>query len=397
VSLSRGASELAHRGSHRSLLAPLGRPSGRSLDAIVVPASRPAENLLPAMVLAAEVGAVFVSLCSGAAKRRAVASCTREVPGLRYAVVPVPAGFATGLLDFRTSTVGRARIRRLGDLSLKRNLGLLLGRLAGWRTLLFLDDDIHKLDQATVRRAVMAVPSGGAVGLPATKYPDNSVICHARREVGLPQDVFVSGSALAVDCEHIDSFFPDVYNEDWLFLADALRRGAVSAAGESKQVAYDPFASPQRAEAEEFGDVLAEGLIGLLHAGGSFAAGVDHWADVLQQRKELIADVEGRLDRLCADSARKVLDSLRAAERRLAAIEGYDLVSYVRYWRADLDTWRRRLRRLPRHRPLPEALSLLGLRQHAVLSAEFEPAVAKLGPVGPVVSGLLDPMVPVLS
>ena len=160
MSLRRGASQLTHRGSHQSLLAPLGPSAGRSLDAIVVPAARPAENLLPAMVLAAETGAAFLALTSGATKPAAVRAVAAEVPGLQYAVVPVPADYEHWIVDFRTSTpiFRAAQVGRLGDLSLKRNLGVLLGRLAGWRSILFLDDDIRALCPAAVRRRPRPFP-----------------------------------------------------------------------------------------------------------------------------------------------------------------------------------------------------------------------------------------------
>lgn len=373
-----GSLDVRHRSSHRALLrAPLDSGLGRALDAVVVPASRPAVSLESAMALAAELDAVFVPLCSGRAKRREVARLARQVPGLRFAIVPVPADYSEKLVDFRTSYVRPARALRLGDLSLKRNLGLLLGHLSGWQSLLFLDDDMRMVDPHDVRLAVAALKPGGAVGLPAVAYPDNSVVCHARRAVGEWQDVFVSGSALVVDCQHVHSFFPRVYNEDWLFLADALRRGLVSAVGASSQLEYDPFESPLRAAAEEFGDVLAEGLVGLLHGGASFtAATAGQWEDGLVQRKQLIADLMAAAgEHLDPEAAKPVLAALEAAARRCSLITGFELASYVRTWRLDLDTWRTRLRGLRRGRPLPGALDRLGLGEWAVLSEDRRPGV----------------------
>lgn len=379
-----GGCDTAHRGSHRDLLrASVHATDVRSVpDAVVIPAARPAGFLLPAMKLAARLDTLVVVLCSGSAIRKEVVGLTREVPGLRSAVVPVPGAYDSPLLDFRTSSVRLAQVWRLGDLSLKRNLGLLLGHLSGWRSLLFLDDDMRELYPDAVHRAGAALRIGGAVGMPAERFPDNSVVCHARREVGLPQDVFVSGSALLVDCHDVQSFFPRVYNEDWLFLADALRQGGVTAVGTSRQLPYDPFASPARAAAEEFGDVLAEGLIGLVHAERSFAeATAGHWSDVLVQRKQLIMDVEAGAKHLEPERADRIRSSLAAAEQRRSAIEGYDLASYVRKWRDDLDTWRSRLRRLPRGLPLRSGLSRLGLTGHAVLTGDVDrPPLTSTGP-----------------
>ena len=47
-----------------------------------------------------------------------------------------------------------------------------------------------------------------------SNFPDNSAVCHAHRGTGGLQDVFVTGAALAVDCQENIGFFPDIYNED---------------------------------------------------------------------------------------------------------------------------------------------------------------------------------------
>ena len=57
-------------------------------------------------------------------------------------------------------------------------------------------------------------------GMIVKSYPDNSVVCHARRDAGLRQDVFLTGAVLGVHCNNLPlSFFPDIYNEDWVFFA----------------------------------------------------------------------------------------------------------------------------------------------------------------------------------
>ena len=103
------------------------------------------------------------------------------------------------MLEFSTSEIPAATRTRLGDLSAKRNIGLLLARLVGWHGVLFLDDDIRDVSPRTVRAAGDALRPGRATGMIAADFPDNSVVCHAARLAGLRQDVFVSGSALAVD------------------------------------------------------------------------------------------------------------------------------------------------------------------------------------------------------
>ena len=94
--------------------------------------------------------------------------------------------------------------------------------------MLFLDDDVsadprvkHTLDETGVATAMASFaddPGLRAVGWPSRGFDDNSVAGHARRLAGMPQDVFVSAAALVVRVAEDLPFFPDIYNEDWLFL-----------------------------------------------------------------------------------------------------------------------------------------------------------------------------------
>lgn len=354
--------------AHAELLGPVRSGSGRSLDAVVVSASRPAANLRSAMRLAAGLGCRLVALCSGAARPGDVLRLAAGVPGLRHAVVPVPAGYGVGSVRFRTDA-HQVRAGRLGDLSTKRTVGLLLGHRAGWESVLFLDDDIRALGPATVRRAVGALVPGGAAGMPAREFPDNSIVCHANRRTGYEQDVFVSGSALVVDCGRITSFFPRIYNEDWMFLAPAIAAGAVSEVGMCRQLAYEPFEDPERAATQEFGNVVADGLMSAMHQGDLGAAlRPDFWAAYLPRRKDFI----GGIARRTRGDDHAVLAALAAAERRRAAISPAELVAYVADWRRDLDGWQDGLARMSRGLPFRAVLRALALADGAVVSAGFD-------------------------
>jgi hypothetical protein len=322
------------------------------------------------MRLAARMSCRYVVLCSRSAVAEEVVRLAQSVPGLRYAVVSVPRGYRHDLLAFDTDDIRPSLTGGLGDLSLKRNLGLLFGHWSGWRSILFLDDDIRQLSPRTVDRALSALQPGGAVGMPATAYPDNSVICHANRRSGGPQGVFVSGSALAVDCTEITSYFPDVYNEDWLFLAPRVAQGGVFSVGWSSQLRYDPFGNPQRAASEEFGDVLAEGLMGLFHVTDNLdsGAGDAYWEEFLLRRKEFIADIRART----SPRHTKVLDALAAAERQRTGITATDLADYVVTWEIDRLVWRERLELLGRELPFRNALKKLGLVDRAVVAEGFD-------------------------
>jgi hypothetical protein len=366
-----GEPTVRHYTSHRSVLKPAPAAAvGGSLDAIVMPAARPADHLLHGMELAVRLGCEFVALCSGQTRLSEAAGLAREVPGLSCALVDLQDGWTSELLEFRTSRFEAATRRRHSDLSTKRNIGLLLARMAGWQRILFLDDDI-RLDADLVRGAAATLRPGRATGMRAFDFPDNSVVSHALREVGVDQDVFVSGSALLVDTTRIDSFFPDVYNEDWLFLFEAVRFGQVSPFGEVSQEKYDPFADPGRAVREEFGEVLAEGLMSLLHyAGGTQRALTEkYWDTVLDQRRAMLRSIAELLEKSEKSDAAA---AVRAAGEETDGFTGALLARYVRQWQRDARLWRGRIEALPPAPSVQAALDRLRLPYLSVRPGQLE-------------------------
>src|SRR5262249_46155688 len=148
---------------------------------------------------------------------------------------------------------------------------------------------------------------------------------------GGEQDIFPGGSALLVDAARCDGLFPPIYNEDWLFLFDAVRARSLTVAGTLSQLEYHPFAHSSRAISEEFGDLVAEGLYRLIHEGLNMAdATGEYWRGVLERRSRLIDHVAEQL--LCTVGDASVIGcalmSLAAARKRLAAISPLACVSF---------------------------------------------------------------------
>jgi hypothetical protein len=302
-------------------------------------------------------------MCSHAARGEDAAEMA-AVSGARFVVVDMPTRANFALPDFETSHFRQAQVGSHGDLSRKRNLGLLLGWLASWQTVLFLDDDISGLNPVQVTRAVSALTHFAAVGMPARRFPDNSVVCHAHRLSGGKQGVFVSASALAVNLGRIDTFFPDIYNEDWLFLAPHVDRHHVASYGSVRQQSYSPFAYPHRAGAQEFGDVLAEGLLGYLHATRLHRPpSVEYWREFLARRADFITVTMRRLLDVEEPNAEviKALTALKIAQSARAKISAEVLNEYVHAWLGDLRTWQNFLGKLPRTGNLSDAFRFLDL------------------------------------
>jgi len=350
-------------------------PSARTgLDAIIVPASRPAENLTTAVKLATETDARLIVLCSFRTHAEDVRALLAKHRLRDPAVVEMPQeGKGWILNDFKTKEwvhqgPGKGVCgARNSDLSMKRNTGLLLARLLGWERIFFIDDDIRAVSAETVLSTVSVLGTGGhryrTAGMSVQKYPDNSVVCHARREVGEFQGVFVSGSALAVDCRVPFDFFPDLYNEDWLFFyRDAAEESLATGGSLAEQLAYDPFADPQRAAGQEFGDVIAEGLYALLHSGlGPESADEEYWNRFLEQRSSVLDGVSKLLPNARSELRGEISKAIAAARQVLREITATMCVDYVAAWQEDLERWGKLLADLPPASSIEEALGTIGI------------------------------------
>ena len=355
-----GGKKVRQKPSHARLLRKIADPppSGRpgKLDAIVVPASRPASFVNGLIDLSARLGTLLVVLCSLQTRVDRVATRVASTPGASALLVEVPRGFEIPDMPSRTSSpeFTKANGGRVSDLSTKRNLGLLLARLNGWTKIAFLDDDITLRDPAAYRRVARQLEHSSIAGMVCRDFPDNSVVCHARRLAKLPQDNFVSGSVLGVRCgDPTLPFFPDVYNEDWFFFSRAVARHDLLSVGVATQTPYEPFADPRRAAHEEFGDLLAEGLYALIgdigdpklayHSQLRYARGA-FWENFLEARREGLTFTRDRLKRFGAvlhgdSEADDALGSLEAAEHQLSTITSDHCDGFLDAWQDDLDDW----------------------------------------------------------
>jgi hypothetical protein len=354
-----------HIESHAALLQqrPVGVDvPGRALDAIIVPTIRP-QSLQTAATLARDIGCSLVVLCSTPEQAgRAQAKC--EPLAHDACVTWIPQSVEDSWLTFLTTVHPENEIELSchADIARKRNVGLLLARLAGLRTIMYLDDDIRDLTAGSVSQAAALTSQFPVVGFEISHYPDNSVVCHAYRLIDGNQSTFPGGSALVVDVECCDTLFPPIYNEDWLFLFEAVQNRSVTTGGTASQLEYQPFAHSRRAASEEFGDVIAEGLYRLLHHGADVSDATHaYWRTVLDRRFQLIDYVAAQLLVREGPVVGGALMSLAAARKRLTAISPLACASYIHAWRTDVGSWRHTLLGLPVLGDLHDAAKYIGL------------------------------------
>ena len=358
------------RASHASLirdfsarLPRIGRV--KPLDAIIVPAARKADKLKTVAELTASADVLLVVLASRDCHVIEASKLVASIQGCRALIVGIPAGFRNDLLTFRTSDPSFANLKagRNSDLSLKRNLGLLLARLMRWEKIMFLDDDIFGVTLSDLAKIASQLDSHQVTGLISRSFPDNSVVCHANRLSGRDQDIFVTGAALGVNCaEKPLDFFPDVYNEDWLFFASHAAQGQVISVGTARQQAYKPFADPNRAVMEEFGDLIAEGLYALFNDGKSLDAATEaYWDDFINARKMLIERLADDLYLIPTHEAVQAYDSMLHARKHLYSITAEECVDFIEAWRYDRGAFARTANEMPPVGNFAEACEYLGL------------------------------------
>jgi hypothetical protein len=337
------------------------------LDAIIVPASRTADNLEHAVALAQAAQCWLVVLCSLETRADEVGQLFADKEFAQGVAVDIPADYRHPLLAFSSSDLARVVtsvwVNPNGDLSTKRNLGLLLARMLGWSRIFYLDDDVRGVSLADLRATVSMLDRYRSAGMRVTDFADNSVVCHANRATGADQDVFVSGSVLAVNCQEPFGFFPEIYNEDWLFFYDDIREKRLGwSERDVTQLRYDPFENVGRAERQEFGDVLAEGLYALLHVGsGAAEATAGYWNTFLASRKDVLEQIIRRADSVAPEIGQNIVRAVQTAMLCLMQIQPKLFEDYIRAWRGDLDSWTERLKAVPRVYSIDAALKALNL------------------------------------
>jgi len=402
----------SHRSSHARLLAPVphylpGPQQPRlKLSGLVVPTARPVgmgSGLALASQFAEAKEAQLVVIRSGEASDRSFPEAMVPRTALPTAVIDLPPGVA-GQLAGRSNEFVVATLHRNNDVGYKRNVGLLLGRMCGWEALLYLDDDIRSTPASqsvgagrASRRDPLArlndvladfamYPNLHAAGYFERDMDDNSVVCHARRLVGRPQEIFISGGALAVRPGGPLPFFSSAYNEDWLFFLMLMLNGqhtlpssAVRYVGTIHQDTYYPFTVP-RARSEELGDLLAEGLFSLVGEARedllATASSAAFWEHAVDERCRMISELLADLYRLGGGARHGVMvdaeQALQAARSVYTDSSVDPAKAVARFFEAfvsDQKSWSDLLAAVTPSRPedavsLEEALDILGLSGH---------------------------------
>ncbi len=367
------------------------------LGGILQPTSRRLGLDLPGLALAVELAlshqCFLMVICSRQARTIDFPEVYREKLGDMLILIELSDVHPDWLPVLASSANPISKLKRSNDVGSKRNVGIGVAIALGWHYLLMIDDDISTaesgptLNSRYLSHALSLMQddeSLKAIGWTLEDYNDNSVVGHARPFVDMPQGIFIGGGALLVRCDSKTPFFPDIYNEDWLFLislaVDASDcNSALGWGGRVHQQPYMPFQA-RRAQSEEAGEIIGECLLNLLEDHGSRYERVmtpSHWRRAIQSRWRLLQTIketatmkaESSFETAGPRARQCLIDAMSAAQAVHRELKPMDLLRFVRTWRNDEKAaWCQHLSKLRTH---SDRVPVSGVRSLALEVSPF--------------------------
>lgn len=225
------------------------------------------------------------------------------------------------------------------QLPLKRSYALFRSVQLGHRRIMLLDDDIRFEKEDVLRNAIALLDAFDCVSCPAVDFPDMSSIDHISSDLGKPESVFLSGACMLLNIKSPPAqFFPQIYNEDWLFLL-SVPKNRIACGGVTKQKPYDPFTN-HRVTFQERGDLVAPACVLFGRGDPQALSSRGFWRDRIRERHSHLA----ALGELASSQDKTHLrDLLRLAEKELETVNEDWCANLVASLARDQQSWLRLL------------------------------------------------------
>lgn len=220
------------------------------------------------------------------------------------------------------------------DLPIKRNYVLLYSRKKGYTRILLIDDDIRMLTLNKIKSGNNMLYRYIISGCFIQDSPDTSILGHLQRIIGEQIFPFLSGSFLFLRPFDVKGFFPNIYNEDWLFMLPHIIEHSICSFGNVCQIYSDPFTDPKKASFQEFGDIIADSLYTLIQIGKyEHRYDLEFWEEMIYERRNILKSLKQNPKCLCYQS---IIDS---AININCCIAPEDCLAFINDWEKDIVQW----------------------------------------------------------
>ena len=252
----------------------------------------------------------------------------------KYILTKVKQDFISFMNSLGTSNHRLNKYKFRWDLPTKRNYALYLSRLQGYKKILVLDDDIRGVSPIKLNKGTQLLDSYAISGCFVQDFPDTSVVGHLALVAGEVIYPFLSGSFLFIRPFDVHGFFPNIYNEDWLFMVAPILERSICSFGSIAQLPYDPFSNPKLATFQEFGDIIADGLYWLIEK-KDFGRrhNIDFWQHFILEHRTYLCNLNN--DKRTSLYKKIVNNALRVA----ALVTAEDCIRFIIDWEEDINKW----------------------------------------------------------
>jgi hypothetical protein len=377
-----------------------------TIDALVTPMARPAENIVDNARVAKATGAMLLAFVSRDADPERVATILSDMSVPNWRVTEIPKGYKIPGVELTSQEWIPDSSRRddPSDLSVKRMLGYLVARQSGMKKIVYGDDDIRfgsaHIDggRGTFRRLSHSLDAHDYTGPQCAAFPDKAVDDHGRdrlfrhhaswRIAGVAHNAGnISGNSFGVNVQNARFFSPlEIYNEDLLSLYEAyLNKRAGIINDNYYQAPYDPYADPNRGKYETFGEFIYEGLYRAKNFAVDFYSDHRFWQRLADSQNSQIAFMLKGLDarrfrenfgymtvmpQFEEGEKEKIRASFEAILETGEQITGPMCADYVGAWRrGDEVRWNQYLDKLPVVESVEEVLDSMELSCYASSAA----------------------------
>lgn len=226
--------------------------------------------------------------------------------------------------DFYSINYKSLDLQHLGDvtwnLGIARNFALEYSIFLGYEKILFVDDDMAKIDRNKVEKGFSVLTKDSFVSCNLKGFEDDSIVGHIAKQVGVIVEgqKMLSGGFMFLSPASISHRFYNIYNEDWILqLLESKKKQIILPYTVFHNVDEDVVWTLDRALFQELGEIAVEGL---LENENALSLDYHYWNKIIDIRI-------------------KFLEEIKECTQRIKFQHGFDICEGVLKWLKQLDVY----------------------------------------------------------